>query len=189
LRTLADELDAPLVDGLAIVAAARRNMEESLEASLDLAERGEHLPAAPAGKTTIVFRAYRGNVSIPKQLSIVGADPQLGALVPNTVAMYDDGTHGDQKAGDGVWTYSTALPSGKTAFYVYTNSGTAGQWEGLDVPHVRRVEVPESADGQPVYLPVETFGRVYMQGDDWHTDAAGYDLIAHAVAREIAAPR
>jgi lysophospholipase L1-like esterase len=36
-----------------------------------------------------------------------------------------------------------------------------------------------------VYLPVETFGRVYMQGDDWHTDAAGYNVIGRAAAQAI----
>jgi hypothetical protein len=69
--------------------------------------------------------------------------------------------------------------------YVYTNSGTPGQWEGLDVPHIRHVDVPSGTNGRPVYMPIETFGRVYMQGDDWHTDAVGYDAIAHAVARAI----
>ena len=73
--------------------------------------------------------------------------------------------------------------------YVYTNSGTAGRWEGLDVPHIGRVDVPFAADGHPTYLPIETFGRVYMQGDDWHTDAAGYDAIAHAVARAVVLPK
>jgi lysophospholipase L1-like esterase len=45
--------------------------------------------------------------------------------------------------------------------------------------------VPRSPDGKPIYLPVETFGRVYMQADNWHTDASGYDLIARAVANAI----
>jgi hypothetical protein len=178
LRKIADDLNAPLVDGLAIVAAAKRNIEESLEDSLDLGARESVLPAAPAGLTTVVFRAYRGSASVPKRLSIVGADPALGALAPNTIAMHD-----------GVWSYAASLPAGKTAVYVFTNSGTAGRWEGLDVPHIRRVDVPAPGDGRPVYVPIETFGRVYMQGDDWHTDAVGYDLIAHAVAREIVAPR
>jgi lysophospholipase L1-like esterase len=40
-------------------------------------------------------------------------------------------------------------------------------------------------DGAPVYLPIETFGEVYMQADDWHTNAVGYDLIAQAVADVI----
>jgi len=183
LRQIANELDAPLVDRLAIVDAARASVEESLETRLNLAGRDNHLPPPPAGKTTVVFRAYRGSVKVPKGLSIVGADPQLGALVPNTIAMHDDGTGGDQKAGDGVWTYTAALAPSKTVTYVYTNSGATGQWEGLDVPHIRRAEVPPATDGRAVYLPIETFGRVYMQGDDWHTDAVGYDAIAHAVAR------
>jgi lysophospholipase L1-like esterase len=33
-----------------------------------------------------------------------------------------------------------------------------------------------------VYLPIESFGQIYMQADNWHTDAVGYDLIARAVA-------
>jgi hypothetical protein len=88
-----------------------------------------------------------------------------------------------------VWSLAVGLPSGQPAFYVYTNSGERGRWEGLDLPHIRRVDVPEGGAGAPVYLPVETFGRVYMQGDDWHTDKAGYDLIGHSVAREIIALR
>jgi hypothetical protein len=152
---------------------------------LKLTGREEYLPPPPAGKTTVVFRVYQGSVKVPKALSIVGADQALGALIPNTIAMHDDGTGGDQKAGDGVWTYTATLPSSKTMLYVYTNSGAPGQWEGLDVPHIRRVEVPPAADAHPLYMPIETFGRVYMQGDDWHTDAVGYDAIAHAVARAI----
>ena len=50
------------------------------------------------------------------------------------------------------------------------------------MPHVRELQVNASPDGQPVYLPIESFGRIYMQADNWHTDAVGYDLIAHAVA-------
>jgi hypothetical protein len=33
------------------------------------------------------------------------------------------------------WTYTATLPSDQ--FYMYTNSGAPGQWEGLDVPHRR----------------------------------------------------
>ena len=44
-------------------------------------------------------------------------------------------------------------------------------------------------DGMGGDQKIETFRRVYMQGDDWHAAAVGHDLIAHAVARKIAAPR
>jgi hypothetical protein len=53
------------------------------------------------------------------------------------------------------------------------------------VPSIRHVTVPASPGGQPVLLPIETFGRLYLQADNWHTDATGYDLIAHAVADAI----
>jgi hypothetical protein len=185
LEKIAQEAGAPFVDSLSLVNDARRDIETSLETALDLAGRDDRLPPSAAGRTIVVFRAYRGSVNVRKGLSIVGADPQLGALVPNAVAMHDDGTGGDQRMGDGVWTYTAAFRAGETISYVYTNSGAAGEWEGLDVPYVRRVEVPQSPDGRPVYLPIETFGRVYMQGDGWHTDAAGYDAIGHAVARAI----
>jgi hypothetical protein len=99
--------------------------------------------------------------------------------------MHDDGLDGDQRAGDGVWSYAATFPAGARLSYVYTNSGGRGQWEGLDVPSIRHVIIPASADGRPVLLPIETFGHLYLQADNWHTDATGYDLIAHAIAEVV----
>jgi hypothetical protein len=62
---------------------------------------------------------------------IVGNHPKLGKLVPNKVAMYDDGTHGDQTAGDHVWSYSATFAPGTKLSYVYSNSGEEDKWEGL----------------------------------------------------------
>jgi hypothetical protein len=98
--------------------------------------------------------------------------------------MYDDGTHGDQRAGDGVWSLAATAQPGTPVFYVYTNSGTPGVWNGLDVPEIRAFTVPANA-GRTVYRPIDTFGRVYVQADSWHPDAAGYDLIAHAVLARV----
>ena len=133
----------------------------------------------------MVFRVSRGAYEVPRAISISGSDAQLGAFAPNTALMRDDGMEGDEHAGDGVWSMRATLPAGTRIVYVYTNSGARGRWEGLDVPHIREAIVPPSLDGAPVYLPIDTFGRVYMQADDWHTDAIGYDLIAAAVASAI----
>jgi hypothetical protein len=92
---------------------------------------------------------------------------------------------GDERAGDHVWSYRAMMPAGTRVRYVYTNSGAPGQWEGLDLPHVREMQVAAQSGGGPMYLPVETFGRLYMQADNWHTDALGYDLIAKAVASAL----
>ena len=186
LKKIAQDLDVPLVDSVAIIEAARTTIEQSLETTLDLQGHDNDLPKSDSDKTTVVFRVYRGLTAVPKGLSIVGADPQFGALVPNTVAMHDDGTGGDQRADDGVWSYLASFAPGLPLAYIYTNSGTPGRWQGLDLPHIRHVQIPTTVGGQPVYLPIETFGRVYMRSDDWHTDAVGYDLIGHAVARVLA---
>ena len=191
LRRIASDEHLPLVDSLAIVASARERLERDIETRLGLRQAystGSE-PVAPSGQalTRVVFRVSRGDYAVPRAMSISGTDPQLGAVEPNAVAMRDDGQDGDERAGDGVWSLAAAFAPGTHLTYVYTNSGTRGKWEGLDVPHLRDVVVPASPDGSTVYLPIETFGRVYMQADDWHTDASGYDLIARAVADALAA--
>jgi hypothetical protein len=134
---------------------------------------------------TVIFRVFHGNVPVQSAMSIVGTVPQLGDLVPNAIQMHDDGRDGDERAADGVWSYAASLPAGQRVFYVYTNSGTRGVWEGLDVPSIRHLTVPTTAGAGPVYLPIDTFGQLYMQADNWHTDAEGYDLIADAVAKAV----
>jgi hypothetical protein len=192
LKTIAADAQVPLIDSLEVVAAARSRMEHDIAARLGLspadpsrpdpsAEGGESAPPDASGPPPL--SAYPG----PGAMSIVGTNPQLGDLVPNTVLMHDDGAGGDERAGDGVWSATAMLAPGTRVSYVYTNSGAPGRWEGLDVPHLRSVVVPGSARSRPVYLPIETFGRVYMQADDWHTDATGYDLIAAAVAASVGA--
>lgn len=192
LRRISADLRVPLVDSLRLVADGKRDLERDLENRLGLSASnspdpfGPGSPAGPKGPalyTTVVFRVSRGAFDVPRAMSIVGTDPQLGNLTPNTALMHDDGTAGDERAGDGVWSYAATFPTGARLFYVYTNSGERGRWEGLDVPAIRRIMVP--ASNGHVYLPIETFGRLYMQADNWHPDAYGYDLIARAVADEI----
>jgi hypothetical protein len=44
--------------------------------------------------------------------------------------------------------------------------------------------------GNTIYAPIDTFGRMYMQADGWHTNAAGYQLIAEAILQKLeAVPR
>jgi lysophospholipase L1-like esterase len=189
LRKISADLHVPLVDSLALLDAARVAKEQEIEKTLGLTDRSNPPPALHPDLTTVVFRVFRGSQEVPKTLSIVGTVSELGALVPNAIQMHDDGRDGDQKRGDGVFSYTVPFAAGRSLFYVYTNSGRPGVWEGLDVPHIRRAQVPTVKDSTPVYLPVETFGQIYMQADNWHTNAAGYDLIAHEVARAIAAMR
>jgi lysophospholipase L1-like esterase len=189
LRAISRDEQVPLVDSLRIIKDERARIERSLEERFRLqpARSSPAAVSASGGRTTVIFRVYEGAYPVPRQLSIVSNQPQLGNFSPNTIPMRDDGMEGDEHGGDRVWSYRVTLPVGTRVRYVYTNSGAPGRWEGLDLPHIREVEVPPSPDGQPVYLPVESFGRIYMQADNWHTDAVGYDLIGHAVADALIA--
>ena len=51
-------------------------------------------------------------------VEVSGIDESLGGWIPNTIPMFDDGTHGDAIAGDGIWTLSLVLP------YISTGSTT-----------------------------------------------------------------
>ena len=174
----------PLVDSSALIAEARRSIEEDLERKLELRPPGE-LRAPSNGEIEVVFRVYLGDHPVAKAVYIAGNHWKLGDVVPNKIAMYDDGTHGDQKAGDHVWSYSATFPQGAEIFYVFTNSGKEGDWEGLDVPYVRAFRIASAGTPTTIYRPIETFGTIYMQADGWHTNAEGYSLIANALLKAL----
>lgn len=78
--------------------------------------------------TTVLFQVDAAGIQVPKAIYIVGSQPDLGNWTPNLVRMYDDGTHGDQKKSDGVWSLELQFPPGIEIEYKYTNSGTEGEW-------------------------------------------------------------
>ena len=180
LQRIARDERVPLVDSSALIAGAQKNIEEELEKKLDLQPRKPQRGNAH-GEIEVVFRLFADKWSVPKAMYIVGNHPKLGNLVPNKVAMYDDGTHGDQMAGDHVWSYSATFAPGTKLSYIYTDSGEEGKWEGLDVPHIRSFTVEAKNGEQKLYRPIESFGKIYMHADPWHTNAVGYQLIARAL--------
>ncbi len=177
MQRISREQEVPLVDSCELIGVAKQQIESELEERLSL--QAVPAPAPGASDAAVVFRVFMDQVVVSKAMYIAGPHPQLGDNVPNRVAMFDDGTHGDQRAADNVWSYSATFSPGQKIFYVYTNSGAEGRWENLDVPKVRTFTVP--AGGGTVYRPIETFGKLYLQADGFHTNSVGYDLIARAV--------
>ena len=189
--TVAANTGVGFVDTASLVRAERTRIEHALERVLGLAPPSRATPAGDVAEVQVTFRVRVDADSAARGVFIVGADPQLGALVPNRVAMRDDGTHGDQRAGDGVWSYTARVPANGEVFYVYTVGGLEleGQWVGLDVPHVRRVTVDPAVHSARWYAPVDTFGRVYMRADGWHTNLTGYGLLVDGLVAAIKPPR
>lgn len=76
----------------------------------------------------VLFTVDASREEVPGAIYITGNAKELGEWTPNAVRMYDDGTNGDLRANDGVWSLRVDLPSGMQIHYKYTNSGSKGQW-------------------------------------------------------------
>jgi lysophospholipase L1-like esterase len=188
LARIARERSLPFVDASELLTAAQREIERRLELELGLRPAGRY-PGPPADRLRVVFRVSAAGHPVPEALYVAGLDPALGAGVPNAVALHDDGSLGDERPNDGVWSRAAALDPDARIVYVYTNSGRTGRWEGLDVPAVRRFELdPETRTGT-VYRPVESFGRLTLHADAWHPDGSGYAMIADAVFEALKTSR
>src|SRR5215475_1228460 len=100
LRAISRDEHVPLVDSLRIIQDERAQIERQMEARfrLEPARSVAQTQLPDGGRTTVVFRVFEGAYPVPRQLSIVGNQPQLGDLMPNTVAMRDDGKDGDERA-------------------------------------------------------------------------------------------
>lgn len=93
----------------------------------------------------VVVNRFKWAVDKPgKQMFFVGwvhaespiQDPEvnllLGAGVPNTKPMYDDGTNADEVANDGIWTITFDVPDGLRLGYKYTWGTRGAVWTGSE---------------------------------------------------------
>ncbi len=97
-------------------------------------------------------------------------DAKLGAWAPNTIPMYDDGSHGDESAGDGVWTISFVLPSGLRMGYKYTWGLAGQQWGGTEEwPGNRRLLEIEDVNGDHVVARYDHYGDEATNKDNDNT--------------------
>jgi len=97
--------------------------------------KGAALPAAGgtmaigSGETIpVLFTCDATAERVADAIYIVGNRPELADWTPNKVRMFDDGTNGDEKAGDGIWSATFEFPAGMRVEYKYTNSGAVGVW-------------------------------------------------------------
>lgn len=186
LEDLSYKEQIPIVDASRLIADEQRKIEDNLEEQLGLSpETQKSQDAAYKGEVEVIFRVYVDDYPVPSAIYITGNHNKLGDLIPNKIRMYDDGTHGDQRAGDRVWSYSATFPPSSEIFYVYTNSGKEGKWEGLDVPDIRHLKVATENKERILYAPIDTFGKMYMKSDPNHTNADGNKLIVKAVLEKV----
>jgi hypothetical protein len=100
------------------------------------------------GNRTVLFacdtRGSRGS----GRVYIAGNSADLGSWTPNVIGLFDDGTHGDRKANDGIWSIELQLPLGMEVQYKYTRGGRPGSWEpGEEFPVRHRSFLMPAEDG------------------------------------------
>jgi hypothetical protein len=111
----------------------------------------------------------------------------LGAWVPNKIPMYDDGTHGDDRAGDSVYSVAFILPVGTRIGYKYTWGRAGDNWGGTEEwPGNRRLLEVVDVNGDHVVARYDNFADETTNKDvmnrllpknggegsiDWETDA------------------
>jgi len=108
---------------------------------------------------SVVFQCDANAVYVRKAIYIVGNQPELGEWKPNIVRLYDDGSHADEKSGDGIWTLELRFPIGTEIQYKFTNSGPSGQWSpGEEFPSGNRKIFLDGSIDRVVIK--DTFGKL-----------------------------
>ncbi|NIM98554.1 MAG: hypothetical protein GTO24_10880, partial [candidate division Zixibacteria bacterium] len=77
LEEISRKESVPLVDSSALIAEARRKIQDELERKLHLQPQGT-FDLADDGQTEVVFRVYTGMRPVPDAIYVVGAHPMLG---------------------------------------------------------------------------------------------------------------
>ena len=109
---------------------------------------------------TVIFQCDVCDQYVRKSIYIGGNHELLGNWVPNRIRLYDDGTHGDRKGGDGIWTIELKFPAGTDLEYKYTNSGGEGNWmPGEEFSYINRKVHIERTETGTVYL-FDTYGKI-----------------------------
>jgi lysophospholipase L1-like esterase len=168
----------PLVDTSALLAARGATLQAGIDATLGLVTPPPQR-RPPANTATVVFRVDMSTAPAGRRPSIMGSGPALATFTPNRLELYDDGAHGDQAAGDGVWSRAVDIEKPGKLSYLYTDGERPGEWRGLESYRPRSFALREL--GVTVYTPVAQFGRRLLRSDVAHPDAEGYALIADAV--------
>lgn len=82
-----------------------------------------------------------------------------GGWTPNQVPMYDDGTNGDQTAGDNIWSVAFDLPRNVRIGYKYTWGNKGDLWTGTEEwPGNQRILEVADVNGDGYVARFDNFG-------------------------------
>jgi hypothetical protein len=108
-------------------------------------------------------------------------------------ALYDDGTHGDERAGDGVWSLESNYKPGTKVIYSYSSDPGDGKFvrefrDSFLVNGFPMMGTPERGlllEAGGAFIDV--YGTMYLRSDHAHPNEEGHRLIAAPVRDAILA--
>jgi lysophospholipase L1-like esterase len=183
LRRAAAVLPLHTLDLVARFRSLRTEAEEEVERTRGLAAAGPLEAPASAPAHAVILRVANGPRT--RSLRVVGS-AYLQDAFQFDEPVYDDGTHGDERAQDGVSTATLAVPSGVRAIeYRFVADGRPEFRPLPPFPSTQGVRMLPVGEG--VRGPVETFGALAFMAERTHPNSEGQGIIASAVADELAA--
>jgi lysophospholipase L1-like esterase len=184
LTQIAAQRGVALVDSSATLEALEQREDAELETRHGL--EPSDVPTRTKHSTVdAVFRVDMSSEPSGRRAYVMGNDPVLGGFVPNTMPLYDDGTHGDQRAGDGVWSRTFSFDGSRLLTYAFSDGSERGAWQGLENYRLRAIALRPADLGRVVYLPIAQFGRQPLRSDSSHPDAEGHRAIAQTLADAV----
>jgi len=131
---LATQLDVPLLDIRALFDRLGQFEERRKSFALSLAKNENYETDGfnhfyAEANSTYLFRVYvPESLAVASTVFITGNHPLLGDSRPNLVRMYDDGTHGDERAFDRIWSLRLHFDEPKTLYFTFTQAGGEGYY-------------------------------------------------------------
>jgi hypothetical protein len=106
----------------------------------------------------------------------------VGAGVPNQIPMYDDGTNGDEAAGDGIWTVYFDVPYDPANVlrlgYKYTWGTRGAVWTGSEEwPGNSRIIEVKDVNGDSIVYRRDVFGDEATNKDKMNLNYSGNGVI------------
>ncbi len=197
LKDLAGERKIPLMDarllfdGLGGVQGRKKTLE------LGLMPAGVHngIP----GNYRYLFRVYAPLTTDASSLFIVGDHPKLGDGTPGRAALYDDGNHGDERAGDRIFSLEIETGRPERLHFAFTKKSSMEKstMEPLSYEnmyqnrlHYERVDLSSYPSKIRWASIVYTYGRVpythlVLSDNPELPNAMGHEAIAKRLARLV----
>lgn len=170
----------PLVDASSALESVGESLARDHDRKLGL-ELAERTRCPVRNAICVLLRVDMATAPSVGTPSVMGNQRALGMFTPNEVSLYDDGSHGDQRAGDGVYSRLFALPAPGVLTYAFSNGQPPGSWTGLENYRLRAFATGPGELGRLTAPPVAQFGRRLLRSDASHPDATGHQAIADAL--------